>query len=199
MRCIQPAVWAASGRRSRLAWCWPLEGPCRNRRQFAPCRAHCPYMWLPTRATCCAGRRLPTSIRCAIGTSRKRPLLAEGRGSPWRPIAAVEKSGSCRDGQLTGAAANSHYRPMLLKNATFWRSGIAASVQRERIGSRGSFFCLGDLVLRQFTLPWWSLLVLLRTTASPFVASSARSPPEETRREHHLAHAGAVDQVSGFA
>jgi hypothetical protein len=88
-----------------------LEGPCRNRRQFAPCRAHCPYMWLPTRATCCAGRRLPTSIRCAIGTSRKRPLLAEGRGSPWRPIAAVEKSGSCRDGQLTGAAANSHYRP----------------------------------------------------------------------------------------
>jgi hypothetical protein len=31
---------------------------------------------------------------------------------------------------------------MLLKNATFGGGGIAASVQRERIGSRESFFCL---------------------------------------------------------
>src|SRR5438876_9546663 len=90
-------------------------------------------------------------------------------------------------------------RPMLLKNATFGRGGIAASVQRERIGSRGSFFCLGDPVLRQFRLPCSSLLVLLRTTTSPFVSSSARPQPEETRREHHSAHAGAVDRASECA
>jgi len=39
------------------------------------------------------------------------PELADSRGSPWRPIAAVEKPGICREGQLTGAATNSHYRP----------------------------------------------------------------------------------------
>ena len=117
----------------------------------------------------------------------------------FRRKLSLEMRGCSRERQLTGFVANSHYRPMLLKNATFGRGGIAASVQRERIGSRGSFFCLGDPVLRQFRLPCLSLLVLLGTTTSPFVASSARSPPEETRREHHSAHAGAVDRASECA
>src|SRR5664279_643159 len=108
---------------------------------------------------------------------------------PWSPVCGRRRS----------HLPNYGSRPMLLKNASFGQRGIAANVQGERTGSRGIFFGLGDLVLRQFTLPCWSLLVLLRTTASPFVVSSARSPPEETRREHRSARAGAVDQVSGFA
>jgi hypothetical protein len=28
------------------------KGPCRNRRRFAPYRAHCPLTWLPTRTNC---------------------------------------------------------------------------------------------------------------------------------------------------
>ena len=39
------------------------------------------------------------------------PQVADSRGSPWWPIAAVEKPGFCREGQLTGAATNSHNRP----------------------------------------------------------------------------------------
>jgi hypothetical protein len=37
--------------------------------------------------------------------------LADSRGSLWRKIAAVGKPGPCREGKLTGAVANSHYRP----------------------------------------------------------------------------------------
>jgi hypothetical protein len=47
----------------------------------------------------------------ALGSRCDGPLLADSRVSPWPPIAAAERLGSCREGQLTGAAANSHYRP----------------------------------------------------------------------------------------
>ena len=41
---------------------------------------------------------------------RVRPLVADSRGSQWSPIAAVGKPSPCREGWLTGAVANSHYR-----------------------------------------------------------------------------------------
>jgi hypothetical protein len=47
----------------------------------------------------------------AFGSRCDGPLLADSRVPPWPPIAAAERLGSCRVGQLTGAAANSHYRP----------------------------------------------------------------------------------------
>jgi len=47
----------------------------------------------------------------ALGPRCDGPLLANSRVSPWPPIAAAERLGCCREGQLTGAAANSHYRP----------------------------------------------------------------------------------------
>ena len=60
---------------------------------------------------------LPTWIERAIerplqSADLDRPQLADSRDSPWRPIAAVEKPGFCREEQLTGAAANSHFRPL---------------------------------------------------------------------------------------
>ena len=56
-------------------------------------------------------RRPARALTRREAAGRERRVLADSRGSPWRPIAAVEKLGSCRDGQLTGAAANSQYRP----------------------------------------------------------------------------------------
>jgi hypothetical protein len=49
--------------------------------------------------------------RQELADSDELQILADSRGSPWPRIAAVGKRGSCREGQLTGAVANSHYRP----------------------------------------------------------------------------------------
>src|SRR5512137_2898948 len=63
---------------------------------------------LPGRAIGC-----PPSARSRtrLGSRCDGPLLADSRVSPWPPIATAERLGSCRERQLTGAAANSHYRP----------------------------------------------------------------------------------------
>jgi hypothetical protein len=47
----------------------------------------------------------------SIAPSLDGPLLAGSRGSPWLPLAAAGKPSSCCEGRLTGAVANSHYRP----------------------------------------------------------------------------------------
>jgi len=55
---------------------------------------------------CTASRLFSLHSSVALPT----PVMADSRGSEWPPIAAVEKPGSCREGQLTGTDANSHYR-----------------------------------------------------------------------------------------
>jgi hypothetical protein len=47
----------------------------------------------------------------AICLMLQRLEVADSRGSQWSPIAAVGKPSPCREGRLTGAVANSHYRP----------------------------------------------------------------------------------------
>jgi hypothetical protein len=74
----------------------------------------------------------------AMGSNLLRPQVADSRGSPWRPIAAVEKPGFCREGQLTGAVANSHYRPQRdgRASSSIVRSRRVADVQSRQLADR---------------------------------------------------------------
>jgi hypothetical protein len=61
-----------------------------------------------------------------------RQVMADSRGSPWSRIAAVGKRGSCRESQLTGAAANSPNRPGAAVDGTAKSSRLVTGSRPDR-------------------------------------------------------------------
>jgi hypothetical protein len=55
-------------------------------------------------------RELQCPLSSKLGDSDDGLVVPDSCGSPWSPLAAVGQPSRCREGRLTGAVANSHYR-----------------------------------------------------------------------------------------